>query len=552
MLRGLRDSFALAAQSAVREVIEEAAKFADKYLAPLNSVADIEGCRIDGGRVRTASGHGQAWAAFVDAGWPSLDQPAEFGGQDLPLALATAVQQLFDRGCVAFGMLTVTQRSAAKLLATHGNRTIQEEWLPSLISGRWGATICISEPDAGSDVARIRTLARPDGDGGWHVTGEKCWISYGDHDLTPRIAHCLLARTPESSALSLFLVPNTLIDAADTVPNGVVVRRVEHKLGLHGSPTCALGFENAKAWLIGTEGRGLSQLFVMIANMRLAVGTQGLSVASGAADTALAYAHERRQGGRADAAPRPIIEHADVQRLLLGMLARVEVLRGLAFAIANQVDLAHYHPNESARQDAAALVSWLLPLFKTFGGDTAFDVSSDSIQVLGGAGYTREWPFEQALRDARVFTIYEGTTGIQALDLLHRRLWREKGRGLNLFLSAARADAAECPRPEALNALQCLDLLEDAAAKLSGLDGAPREAEAGATAFLQLGILAAAAWIAVRLATLDGADDASRRLVGSARYWLSDLTARAELQHALALTGASRLSLIDEFIPLSR
>jgi hypothetical protein len=293
-------------------------------------------------------------------------------------------------------------------------------------------------------------------------------------------------------------------------------------------------------------------MFVMIANMRLAVGTQGLGLAAGAADTALAYALQRRQGGRPDSPPTPIIEHADVQRSLLAMMARVEMLRGLAFATANQVDLANHHPDQKARADAAALAAWLLPLFKTFGGDTAFEVSSDAIQVLGGAGYIREWPVEQALRDARVLTVYEGTTGIQALDLLRRRLLQEKRRGLDLFLRAARADSARCRAPGASDAVRCLHLLDDAAGQLSEMRGPPREAEAGATSFLQLAILAATAWIAVRLASLDEADDASRRLVASAHYWLTDLAARAELAYALSLKGAARLSLLEKITPSFR
>jgi alkylation response protein AidB-like acyl-CoA dehydrogenase len=545
LLRSIRGSFAAATPAANSEILEEAGKFADRYLAPLNAVADAQGCRMERARVRTCEGHKDAWAALVDAGWIGLDQPAEFGGQELPLALATGVQETFDRACVAFGMLPVSQRAAAKMLAAHADPAIKGEWLPNIISGQWGATICISEPDAGSDVARIRTTARLDDDGSWRVTGEKCWISYGDQDLTARIAHCLLARTPGSPGLSLFLVPNNLPAGGHFEPNSVVTRRIEHKLGLHGSPTCALGFEGAKGWLIGTEGRGLSQMFVMIVNMRLSVGTQGLGVAAAAAEAALGYALQRRQGGSAQAPPVAIIEHADVQRLVLGMVSRVEVLRGLALTTANQIDLSKFHPDERERADASALASWLLPILKTFGGDSAFEVSSDAIQVLGGAGYTREWPIEQALRDARVFTVYEGTTGIQALDLLHRRLIVGKRRGLDLFLRQASEDAARSRVPETAEAIRCFHLLDNAANALTMMGSATRDADAGATAFLQLAILAATGWIAVRLANLEETDDTARRLVSSARYWLTDLGARAELASAQALQRSARLAHIE-------
>jgi 3-(methylthio)propanoyl-CoA dehydrogenase len=552
ILRSINESFAAATPAVINDVLEEAAKFADRYLAPLNRLVDAHGCRLQEGRVHTAPGHKEAWAALVDAGWASLEQPTQFGGQALPLALATGVQERLDRACVAFGMLTVSQRAAAKLLLSYADAEIKAEWLAPIISGHCGVTICISEPDAGSDVARLRTKASVDSDGSWRITGEKCWISYGDHDLTPRIAHCLLARTPGSTSLSLFLVPNTL-SAADgtTIGNSVVTRRIEHKLGLHGSPTCSLGFEQSKGWLLGTEGRGLSHLFVMIVNMRLSVGTQGLAIAAGATETALNYAMQRRQGGGSNSPPIRIIEHPDIQRLLLGMVSRVEVLRGLALATAIQIDLSNFHPDALHRTDASMLASWLLPLLKTFGGDSAFEVSSDAIQVLGGAGYTREWPVEQALRDARVLTIYEGTTGIQALDLLHRRLIAGKRRGLDLFLRFAREDAARCRAPESVEAIRCLQLLDETAFTLMEMNSSTRDAEAGATAFLQLAILAATGWIAVRLANLDETDSVSRRLVSAARFWLTDLSHRAALSSAQALQGSTRLSHIARIATLT-
>jgi alkylation response protein AidB-like acyl-CoA dehydrogenase len=502
---------------------------------------DHHGCRLQDGRVKTAPGHLEAWTAFCAAGWQTLDKPVDHGGQGLPLLVWAAVQELFDRGCVAFGMPPAQQMAAVRLLEAHADESIKAQWLGRLSSGEWAASICISEADAGSDVGRIRTLATPLADGEWAVTGEKIWITFGDHDLAPQIGHCLLARTPGAkpggAGLSLFLVPSVLEDGTR---NAIYVRRIEEKMGLHGSPTCALGFEGARGRMVGVEGRGLSQLFAMLTVMRLSVGVQGLGVGAGAAETARAYAAERRQGGPPAAPPVPLDRHPDVQRQLMQALSRVEVMRGLIYAAAVQGDLAELETDPEAKARAAALTGWLLPIVKTFGGETGFEVASEAVQVLGGAGYVADWPIGQYLRDARIFTIYEGATGMQALDLLHRRLWRDEGKGLAAFLQMARADIAGQAQAQAL--ADTLNLLEDAAARLEGFKSEPRAAEAGATPFLYLASLAAAGWIALRLSGLDNA-----RLAAAGRWWLSDLPARAALEHARATLGDGRLEAFQAF-----
>ena len=254
-LQVLNAAFAEIGVDGLEAIVAEAARFSEKHLAPLNVVADREGCSLIDGRVTTPRGFAAAWQAFVEAGWPTLDHPVEHGGQGLPLLLAIAVQQLIDGACMALGMLPVLQRSAARLIQAYGDDNVQREWVPRLVSGEWAATICVSEPDAGSDVNRIRTRARRREDGSWAITGEKVWISFGDHDLTTRIGHCVLAQTEEG--LSLFLVPSLLneTDGAET-RNTITVRRIEDKMGLHGSPTCALGFDDATGWLVGAVGRG--------------------------------------------------------------------------------------------------------------------------------------------------------------------------------------------------------------------------------------------------------------------------------------------------------
>ena len=538
-LRELLGAEADASPEMLRAVLDEAAKFSSAWLAPLNPVMDRESCRLQAGRVKTASGHAEAWQAYVEAGWPGIDQPPELGGAGLPLVALAACTEIFDRGSVAFGMLPTGLRAGARLIAAYGDEALKSEWLPSLVSGEWVATICISEPDAGSDAGRIRTLAERDGNDGWRITGEKMWISYGDHDLSPRIGHCLLARTPGAApggaGLSLFLVP----DSIEGERNAIAIRRLEEKLGLHGSPTCAMGFEGARGYLIGAEGRGLAQLFTMIAQMRLMVSVQGLTIAAGAADVALAYAEERRQGGRPDAPPVPIVEHADVQRMLAEMASRVEVVRGLVLAAAVQADLSRLETDPDARADAAAMAGWLLPIAKTYASETGFEVASEAIQVLGGAGYVKDWPVEQALRDSRVFAIFEGTSGIQALDLLHRRLRREEGRGLKAFLNLARADVGSGGEgAEDLAAV--LEMLERSAGELA----ADPKGDAGAYALLELGALAATGWVALRLSRLQPSG-AGARLSAAGRWWLSGVRAKAELRRAEVCLGAERLALFE-------
>jgi len=530
-VRALKNSFAAADPETVSAILDEAVRYAEDHIAPLGDVGDAQGCRLVDGRVLTAPGHKQSWEAFVAGGWPTLDLPEAEGGQGLPTALAFAVQEVLDRHCPAFGMIPVPTRSAARMIAAFGEEGMKANWLPKMASGEWVATICISEVEAGSDVMRMRSRAEKQADGSWSLTGEKQWISFGDHDLTPMIGHCVLAKTDHPKGLSLFLVPSEI----DGERNSIVVRRIEEKMGLHASPTCALGFEGAKGWIIGEEGRGLQQMFVMITNMRLATGAQGLGIASGAADLALGYAQDRRQGGQG---PKPVViaEHADVQRMLLDMAARVEVLRGLVIAASNQADLAAHETDADARDDAAALLQWLLPIVKTTGGEFAFDTASDAIQVLGGAGYTREWPAEQSLRDARVLTIFEGTTGIQALDIVHRRVRRGDRRGLTRFLALARAEGNA-------RLAETLDLLEDAATRLTAEEDMVA-VDAGATAFLHLAQSAATGWIAARLAGHD-----HKRLAAAGTHWLAGLTDRARLAHADATRGKATVEDVEALLP---
>ncbi len=484
----------------MRAILDEAADFAGRVLQPLNTPGDREGCTVSEGRVRTPKGFADAYRRYAQAGWLGMDVPETFGGQGLPLTLHAACAPLFERGCVALMMAAGSSRAASHLLVRAADPATAAEWVPRLTAGDWAATICISEPEAGSDVGRLRTRAELS-NGEWRISGQKIWISFGDHDMTERIGHCLLARTgeaPGTRGLSLFLVPNRI----DSGPNGITLERIEEKMGLHGSPTCALRFDGARGMLIGEPGRGLPELFAMIELMRLLTACQGLGIASASADIAEAYAAERRQGGPPDAPPVPIVTHPDVRRQLQEIRTRTEVLRAAVLELATIMDLARLEPDPQLRSQLSDLAGWMLPLIKNFGAGAGFDLANAAIQVLGGAGYTKDWPLEQYLRDSRVMTIYEGTTGMQALDFLTRRLWREEGRGLRLFQTRARQEIADLTSrhpDKAGDALHALDTFDAFSTRLAALQSDLDTALYQANAYMTAAWDAISAWMTLRL-----------------------------------------------------
>lgn len=455
----------------LRAVLNEASKLAEGEIAPLNKIADREGCQFQNQKVITPKGYQKAYRAFTDGGWIGFDLAEKFGGQGLPLVLQTACQPIFDGACPAFMMAPGATRAAAHLFAQTA-----PDLVAGLLDGTGTATICISEPGAGSDVGRITTKATRDGEN-WRISGQKIWISFGGHDLSKNITHCLLARSNDTAGtrgLSLFAV---LGDNVETI-------RIEDKMGLHGSPTCALSFENVPARLLSVEGRGLPQLFTMIQLMRLQTGCQGLGIASAALSVAQKYAGERRQGGAPDQPPVAIIQHIDVKRQLMEMTADVEILRAATLELAMAID----------QNDDPAFIGWLLPLIKTFGGETGINTASRAIQVLGGAGYTKEFPLEQALRDARVLTIYEGTTGMQAQDFLMRRLWRDNGAGLKSFLARAESELADHHIATAV-----LERFKTLSNQMEALKSNPTQGLLAADSYARAGWLALSAWLCCRL-----------------------------------------------------
>ena len=431
------DTFGHVDDDTINLILEQAARFADTTLAPLAATGDVHGCTLDQGRVHLPPGSKEAYREWCELGFPLLGIPLEHDGMGFPRTVQSAVQEVLDGANLAFGMLGINLRCAALALIGSGSEAQCAQWLPGLASGEIASTIVISEPQAGSDVGRILTTASPDDAGHWMLNGTKIWISYGDHDATNQILHLVLARVPNGETgtrgLGLFIVPR-LLDETSTTANGIGIQRLEHKMGLHASPTCVLEMQQSKGWLVGEAGKGLQALFVMMNAMRQAVSVQGAAIASVATLHAIQYARERPQGGHPLKPAVMITAHADVRRMLLEMTAASELARALSLRTARYLDLAESQIGDASEQ-AQRLAELLLPVAKTCCSELAFQVASQGIQVLGGYGYTNDYPLERLARDIRVTTVYEGTSGIQAMDFLKRKVIGDNLQTLNILLA---------------------------------------------------------------------------------------------------------------------
>ncbi len=419
-------------------VLDEAARLSRETLFPINSKGDRAGCTLSGGKVTTPLGYKEAWRTYREGGWVSPTAPVEYGGQNLPGAVGIAVGEMFSSAACAFMMYPGLTRAAADLLTHFGNDWMRTTVVPRLVAGEWSGTMCLTEPQAGSAVGDNRTQAEPLGDRRYLIHGTKIFISGGDQDLTANIIHLVLARTPGAPAgvkgLSLFLVPKVRFDPQSGAlgeANDVVCSGIEHKMGINGNATAMLNFGDSggcQGWLLGEEGDGITQMFHMMNEARIGVGLQGLAVGGAAYRFALNYARDRVQGTRIEDmrdahAPRvAIVEHPDVKRMLLWMKAHVEGLRSLLYTTAMWHDLAANSTDPAEKEKYDQLVSLLTPICKSHGSDKGFDVAVQAVQVFGGYGYCGEYPVEQYVRDAKIFSIYEGTNGIQALDLLGRKV----------------------------------------------------------------------------------------------------------------------------------
>jgi 3-(methylthio)propanoyl-CoA dehydrogenase len=423
----------------VDAILEGAAAFAAGEFAPLNRIGDTVGARYANGTVTMPEGYKAAWDGYVAGGWGALDAPEAFGGQGLGFLMQTIVFEDLGTANMAFTLCPILSSGAIEALHVHGSPEQQATYLPRLVSGEWTGTMNLTEPQAGSDVGALRSTATPNGDGSWSIKGTKIYITFGDHDLAPNIVHLVLARTPGAPAgtkgISLFLVPKLRPDAAGafTVPNDVRTVSIEHKLGINASPTCVLSYgdnDDCKGWLIGPEMGGIRAMFTMMNNARLNVGSQGVQIAERATQAAVAYARDRVQG-------RPIIEHPDVRRMLMRMSALTQGARALLYEAAVNVDRAR-----TGDAVAKARVDLLTPLVKAWGTDVGCEVASLGVQIHGGMGYVEETGAAQHYRDARIAPIYEGTNGIQAADLVGRKLTSDGGESVRALIAASRAEAA--------------------------------------------------------------------------------------------------------------
>ncbi|MCI4677297.1 acyl-CoA dehydrogenase [Rhodoblastus acidophilus] len=444
----------------VEAIFEEARKFAGDILAPLNRAGDKQGCVCKDGVVTTPDGIKQAFSAFCDNGWHAMPAPLKFGGQGLPHLVSTPVLEMWTAANLAFSLCQMLTLGAIAAIDHHGSQAQKDLYLPKMVAGTWTGTMNLTEPQAGSDLAAVRAKAVPDGDA-FRITGTKIFITWGENDVADNIIHLVLARLPDAPAgvkgISLFIVPKFLVNADGSLGarNDLICASIEHKLGIHGSPTAVMSFgdkEGAVGFLVGEANRGLEYMFTMMNHARLNVGLEGVAIAERAFQQARDYALQRIQGRPIGAeSGAPIAYHPDVKRMLLDMKAKVEAMRALAYFAAGGMDLAQASPDETEAAAAQAMVDLLIPVVKGWCTESAVEIASTGVQVHGGMGYIEETGAAQHFRDARITPIYEGTTAIQANDLVGRKIARDKGAAAERLIEALRATAAElesAPQPE--------------------------------------------------------------------------------------------------------
>jgi 3-(methylthio)propanoyl-CoA dehydrogenase len=556
----------------VNSVLDEAAKFAGGVWAPLERAGDVEGARWNDGHVLMPDGFHAAYRQFVEAGWNGLRFEAEYGGQGLPKLVDAAVMEMWNGANLGFSLVSLLTQGAIEAILLRGSEAQKQKYLPRLVTGEWTGTMNLTEPQAGSDLALLRASAVAEGDH-YRIRGQKIFISFGEHDLAENIIHLVLARTPNApegvKGISLFLVPKFLVNEDGSLGerNDVSCVSIEHKLGIHASPTATLVFgdkDGAIGYLLGEENRGLEAMFIMMNEARFAVGLQGLGVAERAYQRALAWAKQRIQGKEATNGGRavPIIRHPDVRRMLLSMKSRIEAMRSLAYVVAGQLDVARRHAEPAARARAQAMAELLIPVVKGWSTESAIDIASIGLQVHGGMGYVEETGAAQHLRDARITMIYEGTTGIQAIDLVGRKILRDDGRAIRMLIEEIEqvADRLDGAAQDDLAVIQTR--LRAGLAALSAAVDWLRQAGrqdlntvlCGATPFLHLLGIVSGGWQMARAAAIArnrldaGANDPAfyRAKITTARFFADHSLSQAAGLAEMTMHGAAAVMALAE------
>ena len=542
----------------VNAILEEGAKFCENVLAPLNRSGDEEGCHFDSGVVTTPKGFKQAFAQYVEGGWHGVAADPAYGGQGLPHSLGLVLSEMIGASNTSWGMYPGLTHGAMSAIHAHGTAEQKDTYLSKLTSGEWTGTMCLTEAHCGTDLGLIKTRAVPQADGSYAVTGSKIFISAGEHDMSANIIHLVLAKLPDAPAgtkgISLFIVPKFQADSG--ARNAVHCGSIEHKMGIKGSATCVLNFDGARGFLIGEVNKGLNCMFTMMNHARLGTGMQGLCNGEASFQGAIKYANDRLQmrsltGAKApEKAADPIIVHADVRRMLLTMKAFNEGNRALAYFTAQLLDTAHLSNDAGQRQDAEDLLAFLTPICKAFMTDTGLEVTNHGMQVFGGHGYIREWGMEQLARDARIAPIYEGTNGIQALDLLGRKVLGSQGKLLRGFTKIVhKFCAANAEHPQFKAHVAQLDQLNREWGELTTRVGMaamknPDEVGAAAVDYLMYSgyVVLAYLWLRMALAALEQPDgDFSKAKLATCDFYFKRLLPRTATHRAAVEAGSECL-----------
>ena len=546
----------------VDAILEEAARFAAEVLDPLNRTGDQEGSKLADGKVRTPQGFREAYRKFAEGGWNALPFEPRWGGQGLPKLVATPVDEMWTSANMSFSLCPLLTQGAVHALSLRGSEALQKTYIAKMVAGEWAGTMNLTEPQAGSDLALVKTRAVRE-KAHYRISGQKIFITYGEHDLTEQIVHLVLARTPEApegvKGISLFVVPKYLVkpDGSLGERNGARCVSLEHKLGIHASPTAVMIYDNAVGYLVGQENQGLETMFIMMNAARFGVGLEGVAIAERAFQRALAFSKERLQGRDLAAGGRtvPIIRHPDVRRMLMLMKSQTEAMRALAYVVAAALDFSQKDESKERQKQHQSFVDLMIPVVKGWCTETGIEVASLGVQVHGGMGFVEETGAAQYLRDARITTIYEGTTGIQAMDLVGRKIAREGGATAKAWLASVRQLEAELQSP-ALQGLRrqlangtqavsdCVDFIV--------AEKNPMSAFAGAVPFLKLMGIVAGGWQMARAAlaaekNLSKDDSFYRAKIATARFYGDHVLVQAPgLRDTVVQGGAGVMALTEE------